>query len=89
MKINGLIFVDCNANCPVVNQILPKHSIIYKGIIEIADTTALISNNDIKVGFVLVRKNEVIEESNFIETLRSKIETRKDIIWSEPFKINE
>ncbi len=88
--INSIkFFVECPKNYPIIKQIKPNHRIVYNGIIELVDTTDVSRNNDIKIGFVLVKANEVIEESEFYEILINKISTRKDIIWSEPFKINE
>jgi hypothetical protein len=82
-------FVDCSSNFPIISLINPHQRIIYNGIIELVDTMSIITSNELKVGFVVVKKNEVSEGSDFIEILRNKISTKKDIIWSEPFKIPE
>lgn len=82
-------FVECNANVPVLKQILPGDSIISQGIVEVVDTTYLKGNSDIKIGFVLVRKYEAFALSDFHKISRNKIRERKDIIWSKPFKINK
>ena len=42
-----------------------------------------------RIGFVLVKKEEVSTTSDFREILYDKIKEQKDVIWSDPFKIGE
>ena len=80
-------YVDCKSNFPQMSQIEPNERIIYNGIIAIDDTTHLSGIKELKLGFVLVKKNEVKHAYEYIPLLMDKIKTRKDIIWSETFKI--
>jgi hypothetical protein len=82
-------FVMCPRNIPEIVEIEPFGSLSHSGIIIQSDTTNFGKNNESRLGFVLVRKNEVKDVSDFISILRNKIKTKKDIYWSNSFKINE
>jgi hypothetical protein len=81
------LFVNCPKNIPVVIQIKPFETISHYGIIELADSTDLPAIQNLKLGFVLVEKNEVSNKMDFIRILRNKIESNKDIHWSNSFNI--
>ena len=81
-------FVNCPKNYEIIKQIEPHEKIVYNGIIELVDTTYVVSDKRFKVGFVLVKDNEA-DRIGFISTLDNKIKINKDIIWSEPFKIDK
>ena len=83
------LFVSCPSNFPKIIQIEPFGTLSHHGIIELIDTTIISTKQDFKFGFVFVREKEVLDESNFIIILRNKIETKKDIFWSNSFVINK
>ena len=74
-------FVECPKNIPILVTIAPHETKSYYGIVESNDSI-VVAGSDFRIGFVLVRKNEVHEEGDFIHILRYKIETKKDIYWS-------
>jgi len=82
-------FVDCPSNFPIIKTIEPNQRLTYKGIIKLNDTTNIITNkNLLKLGFVLVKENEITNDADYIPILRKKISYKKNIIWSKPFTIN-
>jgi hypothetical protein len=81
-------YVECPKNYPIIQQINSNDMICYKGTIEILDTTSYDRLKKLKIGFVFVRPNEVKSETDFIKILRNKINSKRDIIWSNSFKIN-
>jgi hypothetical protein len=83
------LFVECPKNVPKLVHIEPHGSLTHYGIIHLLDTADLKSRKEYKLGFVLVGKTEVTNEFDFIPALREKIETKKDIYWSNSFKIDK
>lgn len=81
------LYVDCPKNVPIISYIKPHDRITYNAIIDLNDTVQ-IRSIEAKVGFVVVKQKEVTKESDFIEILRGKIKNKKDIIWSESFKLS-
>jgi hypothetical protein len=88
-SINNSIqfYIYCPKNVPKLEQIYPYTKIEYNGIIKLIDTTNVINRDTFRLSFILVKKNVVNEESDFIHILMNNVHARKDIIWSEPFKI--
>ena len=80
-------YVECPKNVPVITQIKAHEKITYKGIIELRDTSY--TRSLFKVGFVVIKQNEVINDPGFVSILTTKIGTGKDIIWSESFKLSK
>ena len=84
-----LIDRACDGNFPIHTQIEPGQKITFNGIIVIANTSVIKNHNDFRLGFVLIKKGESSGDSDFRRVLRDKIKTKKDIIWSNAFKIKE
>lgn len=80
--------VNCPKNYPIVKQIEPQQKIVYNGTIELIGLPKDFLGREFKIGFVLVKKDEsnIID---FVSDLRDKIKEKKDIIWSESFKIDK
>jgi hypothetical protein len=83
------LFVECPKNVPILVYIEPRGSLTHYGIIHLLDTANLKKSKEHILGFVLVKKNEVRNEIDFIPILRNKIELKKDIYWSNSFKIGK
>jgi len=83
------LFVACLKNVPKLAHLEPHGSLIHYGIIHLLDTADLKRSKEYKLGFILVRKNEVKNESDFIPILWNKIKTKQDIYWSNSFKIDK
>jgi hypothetical protein len=73
--------VECPKNIPVIVKLMPHVTQSHFGIVELIDSSILVSN-DFKLGFVLVRKNEVHNDIDFTRILHGKIKTKTDIYWS-------
>jgi hypothetical protein len=73
--------VECPKNVPVIVKLMPHVTQSHFGIVEFTDSTILDSDG-IKLGFVLLRKNEVHDDIDFTRILHGKIETKTDIYWS-------
>ena len=80
---------DCDNNSPCIKMLKPGKSFNFKGIVHTFEDLKYIENNGIRLGFVFINKNEIHNVSNFRKLLDYKYKERKDIIWSEPFKIIE
>ena len=80
---------DCYANFPITHEIKPGEKISFSGIIHVLDTLKSFNEYELKLGCIIVKEKEVIQDSDFLKILDYKISEKKDIIWSEPFKINE
>lgn len=86
----SLLFLgDCPKNTPEMVQLAPRKKIRYDGIIELTDTASFNSNKELRLGFVLIKKNEVHRDGEFRTVLYKKIDAKEDIYWSEPFRINK
>ena len=73
-----------------LKQIAPNKKLTFKEIIQISDDST--NNNNIKLGLILIKKNELPDSLSsdfefFDKLLSSKRKKQKDIIWSEPFTI--
>jgi hypothetical protein len=77
----------CDKNYPIIEQINPKEKLTYKGIIQVSDTSINNNKNDIKLGLIFVKESEIFHFLGLDSILEAKRIQRKDIIWSEPFKI--
>jgi len=75
--------VECPKNSPVLVKLMPHETQSHYGIVELTDSAILIGG-EYKLGFVLVRKNEVNSDFDFLPILRGKINTNTDIFWSNP-----
>jgi hypothetical protein len=76
-------------NVPVLKQIEPGNKITYHGILCIENTSVIKNHSDLRLGFVLIKKEETSGNGDFHTVLRDKIKKKKDIIWSDAFKIKE
>ncbi len=79
----------CVKNIPKLEKLYPREKINVKTTVCITNTTDSIYNENIKLGFVHIKKNEVSEDEQFYKVLFMKIKEHRDIIWSEPFKIEK
>jgi len=79
----------CTRNFPKIEQINPRGKMACKSIICVMSSLNYIKKKCIKLGFVLIKKNEISKDSEFAKVLSKKIKERKDIIWSEPFKLDK
>ncbi len=77
----------CPRNFPKLEQIQPKEKVVIKTVICSRSTKQSKKETTIKLGFVLIKKQEVLEDMQFYNVLYTKIKQQKDIIWSEPFTI--
>ena len=80
---------DCVKNFPKLEQIKPKEKKVFKSIIWIKDPLIHKKENSCKLGFVLINKNEISKQSDFFIVLEEKIKSKRDIFWSEQFKIDK
>ena len=82
-------YIYCPKNVPALEQLKPKETKSYNGIIELVDTSEFDVTKNYKLGFVLIKSNEVIRDIDFYSALDKKITLGKDIYWSEPFRIDK
>ena len=80
---------DCDKNSSEVKQIEPGQIITYNGILCIRNTSVIKNHKDVKLGFVLIKEEENLGGGDFDRLLHDKIKRKKDIIWSNAFKIKE
>jgi len=82
------IFVgDCNFNSPIIKQIESGKKLTYKSIVCVNENLDIIK--ELKVGFLLIHKNEMSGGDDIYKVLRRKLNRQQDIIWSDPFKIDK
>lgn len=81
----------CDNNMPILNQIVSGQKMTYKGVLCVEDTLKVLYQSDFKLGLIIVKESEYGSSllSCFSTVLDKKIKERKDIIWSEPFKITK
>jgi hypothetical protein len=85
---NFSFVVECPKNIPKLMQLKGKESATYDGLI-------LSSNLDLqgivveRLGFVLVKENDVGTDADFISVLVKKIKDNKDIFWTNSFEIRQ
>ena len=82
-------YQDCTRNFPVINELNKGDKFIINGVIRILCPLDQIKGKSFKLGFILVKKQEVKSVFDFQRVLVNKFKIKKDIIWSEPFKIIE
>ena len=80
---------DCNKNSPEICQIAPGQIKTYNVILCIRNNSVIKNHKDVKLGFVLIKKEENLGGGDFDRLLHDKIKREKDIIWSNAFKIKE
>ncbi len=83
----SLFSEGCPKNIPKLEQIQSKEKVVIKTVICSKSTKQSKKETTIKLGFVLIKKQEVSEDMQFYNVLNTKIKQQKDIIWSEPFTI--
>jgi hypothetical protein len=71
-----------------MEQLRPREKITYYGIIELVRTD-FDTSKEFKLGFVLVKKNEVQRDNEFRTVLYKKIDAKEDIYWSEQFRVDK
>jgi len=79
---------SCPSNYPIIHQIKPKDKITIKTVIRYINSNNYLQDKKIKLGFIVIEKKELSElGDNYFGLFFKKSKNRKDIIWSEPFKI--
>lgn len=78
----------CVGNILYPYEIKAKQTKKFKGVIWINDSLKTISNQNLKLGFVLIRNVELSDLDNFYPILTQKIKNKTDIIWSESIKVD-
>jgi len=78
---------ECIKNFPTIRKFDSKEIKDIDGVICVKDTFNTLHGKDFKLGFVLIRKNEITNESEFDDKLDYKIKNKQDIFWSESFKV--
>ena len=71
----------------LVKKLGSKETITYHGYIQSSDTSALKEITEDRLGFILINKSELNSYVDFISILRTKIESKKDIYWTNIFTI--
>lgn len=79
----------CPKNFPIVQEIKPNSKVVLQGVICLENPLRDLKDKKYKLGLVLVKKNEVVKNSDFFKVLSDKVDNKKDIIWSEPFRIDK
>ena len=79
----------CTRNFPKLLQFKPREKKVYNSIICVKQPLNSIKEKNVKFGFVLINEHEISKDSEFDKVLSMKIKELKDIIWSEPFKIDK
>lgn len=87
----NLFLEGCDANYPVFKKIESNQKLIYKAIIWVRDSSEVINGHSYKLGLIQIKEKEISRQRfyDFGTVLNKKIKERKDIIWSEPFKITK
>lgn len=79
-------------NGPVITSLNPKERKIYHTNILLTDSNSTLINNELKIGFVFVRKQDYSYSNIFTPFSDVLIEKEKDqnnIIWSDSFRLNK
>lgn len=89
MDILDFYYQDCTRNFPVINKLNKGDKFLINCVIRILCPLDQMKGKSFKLGFILIKKQEVNSAFDFQRVLTDKIKIKKDIIWSEPFKIIE
>jgi hypothetical protein len=81
--------VACPKNIPELVKLPSKETRTYHGFIQFSDTIDFKGIKKDRLGFVLVKENEVETDADFIPVLWSKIKKKKDIYWTNLFEIRK
>lgn len=79
----------CDNNSPIIKVIEPGKEITYEGVVQIYEDSTIVKKSELKLGFILIGKDETIDGTNFRKILVEKLQKRKGIMWSEPFTIDK
>jgi len=79
----------CDKNIPKLRHIERGQTLNFNGIVQILDTLTITNQKDLLLGFVIIKEPEILGVTDFKSVLIDKINNRKDIIWSDTFKINK
>ena len=82
-----LYYPGCDKNYPIIKQIDPGQKLTYNSTIEILSDIKSVKGKDIKLGFILIKDKEISDDGFFHDLCIYKRKKKKDIIWSQPFKI--
>jgi hypothetical protein len=77
------LFVECPKNVPKLVHIEPHGRLTHYGIIHLLDTAVLKTSKEFKLGFVLVRKNDVKNEIDFTPLLMQRLNNK--LFYNEEF----
>jgi hypothetical protein len=78
----------CRNNFPSPTKIQSKQTKTFQGVIWVSDSLMASNNNNLKLGFIVIRKQEISYSIEFKDLLKNKIENKQDIIWSNPIEFN-
>lgn len=82
-------YQGCDSNFPELKQILSGQKLTFVGILQFLSPLQSEIEKDFKIGFVEIKQHEYLINSDFRSVLLPKIKDKKDIIWSEAFKLND
>ncbi len=85
----GFYSQGCDKNYPTIKEIGPRQKLTFNGVIHSTNSAKLNNQIDVRLGFVLIKEQDISKMSDFRNVLSNKIENQNEIIWSEPFNIGE
>jgi hypothetical protein len=87
-KLLELVFPGCDSNAPWLFEIKPGKDTLYNGILHVKNLNDSIKNENLRIGFIFIRDNAITKmEMWSFDRFDQLIKERKEIIWSEPFKL--
>jgi hypothetical protein len=84
----SFLWPGCDGNYPTTITIEPRKVYSHKCFINSEHPINEIINREIKVGFILVRKEDYVFTSDYHELLIKKRSSQQNLIWSNSFKLN-
>jgi len=87
----GFFSWGCDKNFQVLKQLVPHQKLIYKVIIHVLYPSNVRNKTDMKLGFIWIKQEEygIFKYIDYQALCNNKIRDKKDILWSDPFKINK
>jgi hypothetical protein len=76
----------CTRNFPELYQLEPKGQKEYECIVCVNQYSKGLARGTFRLGFVLINKNELKDDADFMGILALKKRARRDVFWSEPFQ---
>lgn len=82
-----LYLEGCDVNIPQLIEIKEGQKVSFMGIVHVPGSIKDLKRSNIKLGFILIKKEEVKDFPDFRKILFYKLE-KEDIVWSEPKKLH-